>query len=357
MKLGVLFGGRSYEHDISIITAAQVTAALKGLAQVFPIYAKEGEFFLVRGELKVEDFAKRRVKKKKVRFAKAGGRSVIAVDLRKIPLDCVICCCHGGEGEDGRFSALLECFDLPYTASGVLPSAVTMDKRMTKMLCAAYGFPTAKGVTGHRGEDVIEKAKTLTFPLIVKPARLGSSIGIDVAHDELELIKAVGVAFSFDYDVVIEEMVQGAVELNCAAFREGDSVIVSGVENPRSWHEFLTFGEKYEGGKYKSGVSRIVTGAIAARVRETTERVYRAFSLAGVARVDYLYSQKDDVLYLNEINSQPGSLAYYLFEEVGIEFSDLLTRLAKEGIRRNSERDIISFNSRVLDNLSAFCQK
>ena len=357
MKLGVLFGGRSYEHDISIITAAQVTAALEGQGGIFPIYAENGEFFLIKGKVNIEAFAKHRVRKRKVRFAKKDGKGVISFGLRKTPLDCVICCCHGGEGEDGHFSALLECFDLPYTTSGVLASAATMDKRMTKVLCAEYGFSTAKGVCGHRGEDVIERAKSLDFPLIVKPARLGSSIGIGVAHDELELIKALGIAFSFDSDVVIEEMVEDAVELNCAAFKEGEDVIVGGVENPKSWHEFLTFREKYEGGKYKSGVSRIVKGALAERVRKETEGAYRAFGLDGVARIDYLYSPKEDVLYLNEINSQPGSLAYYLFEEVGIEFSDLLMRLAREGIRRASERDIISFNSRVLDNLSALSQK
>ena len=357
MKLGVLFGGRSYEHDISIITAAQVTAAIDGKAEVFPIYAENGEFFLVKGPVKIEDFAKHRIRKRRVRFTKKGKRGAISFGFRKIPLDCVICCCHGGEGEDGHFPALLECFDLPHTASGMLASAVTMDKRVTKLFCSEYGFSTAKGVNGRRGEDVMEKAKALDFPLIVKPARLGSSIGVDVAHDEFELINAVALAFSFDSDIVIEEVVKDAVELNCAAFKESDEIIVSGVENPKSWHEFLTFSEKYDGGKQKSGTNRIVKGDLAERVREMTKKAYRAFSLDGVARIDYLYSPKNDVLYLNEINSQPGSLAYYLFEEVGIEFPDLLMRLAKEAVRRSSERDIISFNSRVLDNLSAFSQK
>ncbi|MBO4479432.1 MAG: ATP-grasp domain-containing protein [Clostridia bacterium] len=357
MKLGVLFGGRSYEHDISIITAAEVTAALKGRAEIYQIYAKDGEFYLVKGDLRIEDFAKNRVKKRKLLFHKKEDRGAIRVGHRKTALDCVILCCHGGEGEDGRFSALMECFDLAYTASSPLASAVTMDKRMTKTVCAEKGFKTAKGVVGHRGEDVIERAKALRYPLIVKPARLGSSIGVGVAHDELELISAVALAFSFDADVVIEELVSNVRELNCAAFREGDNIVVSGVENPKPWREFLTFREKYEGGKYKSGANALVEGALANRVRETTEQVYRAFELDGIARVDYLYDETSDVLYLNEINSQPGSLAYYLFEAVGIEFPELLFRVVKEGIRRFSQRDIISFNSRVLENLSAFSQK
>ena len=357
MKLGILFGGRSYEHDISVITAVEVAAALKGLAEVYPIYAKDGEFYYVKGEMKLEAFASRRVKKKKLRFCKKKGCGAVSVGLKKTVLDAVILCCHGGEGEDGRFSALLECYDLPYTASGLLASAVTMDKRMTKILAAKKGFPTAKGVVGHRGEDVIERAKDLKYPLIVKPARLGSSIGIEVAHDETELINAVALAFTFDTDVVIEEVVSPVTELNCAAFREGDEIVVGGVENPRSWNEFLTFKEKYEGGKYKSGSNRIVEGALAERVRALTEEVYRAFELAGVARIDYLYDGQSDILYLNEVNSQPGSLAYYLFEEVGIDFSELLFRVVNDAIRRASQTDIICFDSRVLDNLSALSQK
>ena len=357
MKLGILFGGRSYEHDISIITAAQVAAVLKDKAELYPIYAKDGEFFLIKKELKIEDFAKGKIKKKKLSFGKRKGRGVLKFDWKSVVPDCVICCCHGGEGEDGHFSAMLECFDIPHTASGLLPSALTMDKRLTKEFCAQFGFATAKGVFGHHDEDVLEKTKDLKYPLIVKPARLGSSIGIQVAHDETELIGAVGVAFSFDKDVVIEEIVENAVEYNCAAFRDGEEVVVGAVENPRSWHEFLTFQEKYEGGKYKSGSNRIVEGKLADRIRETTERIYRAFELDGIARVDYLYSERDDVLYINEINSQPGSLAYYLFEEVGIDFSDLLFRVVKQAIVAINEKDIISFNSHVLDNLSALSQK
>lgn len=357
MKLGILFGGRSYEHDISVITAIEVAAALKGRAEVYPIYAKDGEFYFVKGEMKLENFASRRVKKRKLRFCKKKGRGCVSVGLKKTVLDAVILCCHGGEGEDGRFSALMECYDFPYTASGPLASAVTMDKRMTKILAAEKGFPTAKGVVGRRSEDVIERAKGLKYPLIVKPARLGSSIGIEVAHDETELIGAVALAFSFDTDVLIEEVVSPVTELNCAAFREGDEVVVGGVESPKSWHEFLTFKEKYEGGKYKSGSNRIVKGNLAQRVGELTEKVYRAFELNGVARIDYLYDEQADILYLNEINSQPGSLAYYLFEEVGIEFSDLLIRVVNDAIRRASQTDIICFNSRVLDNLSALSQK
>ena len=357
MKLGILFGGRSYEHDISVITAVQVAAVLKGKAELYPILAENGTFYLIKGGLSIENFAKNKVKRRQISFLRKKGRGLIKAGLKTVALDCLLFCCHGGEGEDGHFSALAECLDIPYTASGVLASALTMDKRLTKIICAERGFPVAKGIVGHRGEDVIQKAKVLSYPMIVKPARLGSSIGIDVAHDENELIGAVGVAFSFDSDVVIEEVIPNVVELNCAAFVEAENVIVSMVESPKSWHEFLTFQEKYEGGKYKCGENTIVKGVLAERVRAMTERVYKAFELQGIARLDYLYDPQADVLYLNEINSQPGSLAYYLFEAVGIDFSTLLLRVVKQAIRRNNERDIISFNSGVLRNLSAFIQK
>lgn len=357
MKIGVLFGGRSYEHDISIITAAEAIAALKGSGEVYPIYADKGEFYLVKEEMSLKTFSRKKVKMKRAFFGKIKGKGGIIAGRKKILLDGVLMCCHGGEGENGTFSALLESVDVPYTASGVLPSALTMDKRFSKVICEHFSIPTARAVWGKRGEDLPEKAKAFSYPLIVKPARLGSSIGISVAHDETELIHALAIAFSFDTDVLVEEYLENAIELNCAAFSEGGKIVVGGVENPRSWHEFLTFEEKYEGGKYKSGGNRIVQGALADRVRAETERIYRAFELFGVIRADFLYLEKEDALYLNEINSQPGSLAFYLFEEIGISFPDLLLRLLAAGKERAEKRDIISFDSGVLENLSDFRRK
>ena len=356
MRIGVLFGGRSYERDISVITAVEAVSILKDVAEVYPIYAEDGEFYLIKGDFTIESFAEKRLKRKKVHFGKHKGRGVLFVGTRMAEIDCVLMCCHGGEGENGAFSALMEMCDMPYTASSPLSSAVTMDKRMTKIIAERKGFVTANAVWGHRGEDLPESAKALNYPLIVKPARLGSSIGIDVAHDEKELIQAIGTAFSFDDDVVVEEVIKDAVELNCAAFCEENTIIVSEVENPRSWHEFLTFDEKYRGGKYKTG-ARLVRGELAERVKVETEKIYRAFELFGIVRVDYLYSEEKDVLYLNEINSQPGSLAYYLFNEIGIDFRTLLMRVCNQAIRREQKKDIISFNTGVLQNLSALSYK
>ena len=128
------------------------------------------------------------------------------------------------------------------------------------------------------------------------------------------------------------------------------------MENPRSWHEFLTFEEKYQGGKYKTG-ARLVRGALAERVKKHSEKIYRAFELFGIVRIDYLYSEKTDTLYLNEINAQPGSLAYYLFEDIGVDFPTLLSRVTEEGIRRQKEKVIITFDSGVLQNLSSISHK
>ena len=356
MKVGILFGGRSYEREISVITAVEAASILKGSAEIYPIYAEDGEFNLLKGEFSIESYTENRLKRKKASFGKHNGRGVLFAGGKKIEIDCMLMCCHGGEGENGAFSALMEIYGIPYTASSVASSAVTMDKRLTKIVAEHSGFSCARAVWGRRGEDLPERAKSLKYPLIVKPARLGSSIGIEVAHDETELIRAIGTAFSFDEDVIVEEIIEEAVELNCAAFTEKGEIVVSGVENPRSWHEFLTFDEKYRGGKYKSG-ARLVKGELAERVKVETEKIYRAFELFGIARVDFLYSEKKDSLYLNEINSQPGSLAYYLFEEVGIDFRALLLRVSEETMRRERRKDIISFNSGVLQNLSASAHK
>jgi len=357
MRIGVLFGGRSYEHDISIITATEVCAALKGQGEILPIYAREGEFYLLKEMPELSDFAKGKVRKRKVRFCRVeGGGGIVKRGKKRI--DCMVMCCHGGEGEDGRFSALMEVYDIPYTASSVLPSALSMDKRLSKVIFEREGFFTPLAVFGRRGEDVIKKAKALVYPLIVKPVHLGSSIGIGVAHEESELIEAVSVAYAFDEEILVEEVIENAVELNCAAYSDGDHIVVGAVENPTSWHEYLTFEDKYKGGKYKSGGgSRIVEGLLADRVKEETEKVYRAFGLFGIARIDFLYSETQDVLYVNEINSQPGSLAFYLFEENGISFPDLLRAVIHQGIERQRSKGIINFNSGVLENLSDLTRK
>ena len=354
MKYGILFGGRSYEHDISVITAAQVAANLKG--DVFPIYARGGSFYLVKSEMDVADFASKAVKLREAHFERKGDKGCLVSGGRKIFLDCMILCCHGGEGEDGRFSALMEVFDIPYTASDPLASAVTMDKAAAKIFFDHFGFPNAKGRILRVCDD-LENLSDLHYPLIVKPAHLGSSIGIAVAKGESALKEALETAFAFDEEVLVEEVIEGAKELNCAAFCEGENVVISAVESPVSWHEFLTFDDKYRGGKYKYGSDAVVEPSLEKKVKETTERVYRALGLFGIARVDYLYDKAQDVLYLNEVNSQPGSLAYYLFEKIGIPFPELLERVGRASIARLKKKGIISFNSGVLDNLCALKAK
>jgi len=349
MKYGILFGGRSYEHDISIITAVEAAARLNG--EVYPIYAKNGDFYLVKGKFDVASFARKTLKMRRVRLDSQEGKGCILCGCKKIFLDCMIMCCHGGEGEDGRFSALMEVFDFPYTASSPLVSAVTMDKAASKIFFEHYGFPTAKAIVAGWGDDVLAVAATLRYPLIVKPVRLGSSIGINIAHDEEELIKSLAVAYEYDKEVLVEEVVEHAVELNCAAFSENGEVVVSAVESPMSWHDFLTFEDKYKGGKYKFGSKTEVEPALAERVRTATAEIYQKMGLFGIARVDYLYSPKEDVLYVNEINSQPGSLAYYLFERVDIPFGALLERVARAAVARADGKGIIQFDSGVLDNL------
>ncbi len=352
MKIGLLFGGRSYEHDISVITAVETEAALSVSHTVYPIYAIDGNFFLIKGKIKIASFAEKRIKKKKVRFFSEKEKSGIKVGVRKIALDCVVCCCHGGEGENGEFSAILDVFGLAYSASDPLSSALSMHKKYSKILFDHYGFQTPKAVFSHRGEDAIEIVKELTYPLIVKPCSLGSSIGIGVAHNEIELIENIGAAYEFDDDILLEEVVESPVELNCAAFEENGKIVLSAVERPKTANEILTFQDKYEGGKYKGNGQNFVSGELRDRVRKKTAEIYKAFGLFGVARIDFLYGEKEDVLFVNEINSQPGSLAYYLFEEEGISFPVLLDRLIAEGIRRKRKKGIIKFDSGVLNHLS-----
>jgi len=163
MKIGLLFGGRSYEREISIITAAEAAAVLKTFAEIYPIYAENGEFYLLKGDFTIESFDK--LRRKKVFFGKHKGLGAIISGTKSLIPDCIMMCCHGGEGENGAFSALMEICDLPYTAASATPSGVTMDKRLTKIIAERNGFATPKSVWGHRGDDLPEKAKSLEYPM------------------------------------------------------------------------------------------------------------------------------------------------------------------------------------------------
>lgn len=348
-KVALIFGGRSLEREISIITAMQVLNALVGTIYIVdPVYMSGGSFYMGKVD-DIKHFVKFDEKEHKKVFLKDGAffecrhgkvKEVFKPDL-------ALLCCHGGEGENGVLQALLQFNDIPFTSCGVLESGICMDKAISKMLFESIGLDVLPCVVVKRREwaknkeDVLQKIHTLDFPLIVKPATMGSSIGISVAKDEQSLVDAMDFAFEFDDKIIVERLLEGCVEVNCAVMRKNGEIIISETEKVTSNGEYLSFEDKYIGGKMSGGKHIIPAdiGFLNEKVKECTYRVYEALCLDGIVRVDFLCDVKNNKMYINEINSIPGSMAFYLFKDV--QFGELILSLLDETLNRHKKKSVV----------------
>ena len=361
-KVALIFGGRSLESDISVITAMQTLAVLKETEyDVEPFYLYDGDFY-TKGVDDISAFTPFE-KEKHLRTVMVNGTfcSVKKNRLkREFRPDVALICCHGGEGENGVLQGLLDFNGVSYCSSGVLGSAVCMDKGAAKSVFEQMLLNVIQHITVFseylaRDPDLAAAhcEKALKYPMIVKPASQGSSIGIRAAHDRAELIEAMQVAAEFDGKLLVEEKLTDFAEVNCAAYLKGGRVVVSETERPLAAGELLTFEDKYMSGGKMSGGGRVMPADVGeelnAVVRSVTERVYRAMELRGIVRADFLVDRTRGKVYINEINTIPGSMAFYLFEPLGIDFAGLLTDQIEEALarRRAGSRRTV-FRSAVL---------
>ena len=316
-NVAVFFGGNSSESEISVITGMLAVNLLRGSRYtVVPVYLPP-EGGMATGKFRgVEDFSSRA----KVRQIAVSleGRSLVACGRRRKKLcavDVALNCCHGGMGEDGTLAALLAWNGVPSASPSVAPSALFMDKSLTKLVAAGLHIPTAPSYTlreaaWRAGEDAAAMALALGYPVIVKPARLGSSIGVRVVRSEAELAGAIEAAFALDDALLLEGYFAGKRDVNCAACRRGGEIVVSPCEEVFSGGDVLSYREKYAEGKGSKFPADLPEG-LAARIRGCTRTLYEAFGMRGVVRADFLVV--GDAAYFNELNMVPGSLAGYLF--------------------------------------------
>ena len=274
--------------------------------------------------------------------------------------DAALVCCHGGEGENGVLQGVLEFNGVPYTSAGVLGSALMMDKAAAK--CAfeqmllnvlPYVVVGSQEVEADADGAAERCEEALGLPVIVKPASQGSSIGISAAHDRGELSSALALAAKFGEKLVVEQLLEDFAEVNCAAYGRGEEVVVSETERPLSSGELLTFDDKYLSGG-KAGSGRVTPADVGeemnALIGSLTERIYRALGLRGVVRMDFLADRARGKVYINEVNTVPGSMAFYLFEAAGVSFSDILTDIIEDAIARGrAAKRTAPFPSRVLE--------
>ncbi len=387
LQLGILFGSRSCEHEVSIISALQLACMADPFRyEVIPVYiSKRGEWFIGGALWKLEtylDFDPRASGLTRVfPDLTSGSRALMAFERGRLfagekrcvaaRLDCVIPVMHGLNGEDGTLQGLLEMMDVPYASTGVAGSAVGMDKIMMKRLFAGCGFPVLPDTSLSRSEfekdaeaacDKVEAS--LPYPVFVKPANLGSSIGVSRADDRRQLADALRLAFSLDRRCLVEKGLDDPLEVNCSVLGFDDAVETSVVEQPVRKGQLLDFKTKYLASSRENGMAsltRIIPAPIGEKmtekVRTLSADIFRALDCKGVVRVDFMISCETGDLYITEINTIPGSMAFYLWEKTGsgLRYRHLVDRLVRDALKAKEQKDknITSFHSDIISSAIA----
>lgn len=354
ITIGVIFGSRSVEHDVSIVTANQVMRALDSEKyDIVPIYIRRDGGWYSGEPLKNLNLYKDEnelIKTKGVKsvilspnvhhhgliFGKIGRFTSSKIQR----LDVIFPVIHGSHGEDGTLQGLFEIADIPYVGCGVLASAVANDKLMTKTVLKQNDIPVVDCLAFSRAdwiynqETILQKISAqLSFPLFVKPITLGSSIGVAKVEDESILASYMDIAFNFDSRVLVETAVSDCLEINCSLLGNSD-IRASVLEQPITWQQFLTYEEKYlSGSEGMKSAERIIPAPISqtltTQIQEYAIKAFRAIEGRGIARIDFLVKQDTSEIYLNEINTLPGSLAFYLWEASGVSAKELVDELVE----------------------------
>lgn len=355
-ETAVIFGGVSSENEVSVITGALACNVLKrGGTSVLPVYIDHSGVMRAGEELADVTAYKNGATPGGAECCFARGGLVLFGKKGKpkqfIEVCCVLNCCHGGAGEGGAVAGAAELCGLPFASAGLFASAAFMDKYYTKLVLKSLGVKTAKYAYSRDITGAIKGAKAVGYPVIVKPATLGSSIGIAKAENEEELKEALETAFEFDSGVLIEEYLAPRREINCAAYFADGKVITSPCEEFSSSGDLLSYDDKYSGGGTRVFPAQIEE-KLAEKIRGETEKVYSAFGMRGIVRFDYIVAEGS--VYLSEINTVPGSLSHYLLTENYAEFYRLLEKLmaqARADFKAKSQKKLITTG--ILNNLTA----
>jgi len=375
MQLGVIFGSRTCEHEVAIISAVQLMRHVnREKYDVIPVYiSQKGEWFTGDPLLEIKTYTPFDPFMKGIIPVRldltAGSGALIHFEPAKglfgggkekvvARLDCVIPVMHGLNGEDGSLQGVLELANIPYASTGITGSAVGMDKITMKRFFRGMGFPILPdcALTRAQWEKDSENAmdqveKELPYPVFVKPACLGSSIGVSRADDRDGLKKSLELAFSYDRRVLVEKGLDKPIEVNCSVAGFDGKRKASVLEMPNSGAGFLDFSEKYlagsSGSKGMASLKRIVPAPIGDELTEKLQNlsleIFDAMDCKGVVRIDYMLDRHSDNYYITEINTIPGSLAYYLWAETGVNYPALIDEMVDCALRAHQEKERNSF--------------
>jgi D-alanine-D-alanine ligase len=386
--IAVIFGGKSAEHDVSIITGHYpIISSLiaTGKYDVIPVYiSKDGSWYSEQSMneftyFQVKDIDTKVTKLKKLSFSFDGGFSLIwpgGLRPRQQKIDVVFPAMHGTYGEDGSLMGMLRMANVPFVGCDLIASAVAMDKALTKLALDSAGVPIVPFVWFSRGDWAVDRkellvdSKKLRLPLFVKPVHLGSSIAITKIKTYEELENAIEVALHYDDKVLVEEGVENLIEVTLPMMGN-DKVQFANIERPLNQTEFFDFSDKYLSGGKKLGGGESLNGKyselpakldkkLSDMVLDYGEKTYKTLGCSGIARVDFLIDGKKNEVYVNEVNTLPGGLYDHNWRSVGVSGVELvegLIALAEERYKQNSNT-VYSFSSEILSSLdSAKLQK
>ncbi len=375
-NIGVFFGGCSTEHEISVISASQAMSAIdRSVYDVTPVYiTKQGHWYTGEALFDVSNYRDIPSLLEKctevymepvrddynlyTRKKKLFGSNVYTT------LDVAIPVLHGAYGEDGTFEGILDAIAIPYAGCNVLASANGMDKITMKMILQACDVPvvdyvwfTDKQWFAQKDALIVKIEKELGYPVIVKPANLGSSVGIGRAKDRTQLIDRINDAERYSTRIIVEHMIENLHEVNCSVLGDCDDYKTSVCEEPIKSGEILSYEDKYMGGTkgakgMQASQKRIPADLpveVSDRIRFLAGETFRVLSCHGVSRVDVIIDADNGNIYVNEINTIPGSLSFYLWEATGLPFDKLMDTLVKLALKRKREQSkkTISYDQNI----------
>ena len=385
IRLGVIFGGESVEHEISIITAIQAMNNLdKDKYEIIPIYiSKDRTWYTGKMLMEIDvykDFDELKRYAKKVTLINEGNNFyLIKVDglfNKKVEeLDIVFPIVHGKGVEDGSLAGYLETIGIPYVGSSMLGASLGQDKVVMKQVMEANNIPVSKYTWFYDNEylndskKVLKGIKELGYPVIVKPANLGSSVGISVCKNEKQITDAIEEAINYDSKIVVEKVIENLIEVNCSVTGNNEIMEVSAIDEIINTHDFLTYDDKYnsngkktklgfkyglKGSKGMASTDRIIPARISKKLEDDVikyaKETFRALNLKGITRIDFLIDKKNNKVYVNEPNTIPGSLAFYLWKAIGVDYKTLLDNAIKEAIKeyKDNSKKTTSFKTNIL---------
>lgn len=371
IKVAVMFGGKSVEHEVSVISGIQAIMNMDTeLYDVIPVYInKNNEMFIGDDIGNIDEYKNISAllsKSQRVIMVNDNNRiSLVPYPSRKfgkaksVDIDIAFPIVHGTNVEDGALQGYLKTLGIPFVGCDVTASAVGMDKYITKTVLKDNNIPVLDclNFTTADYEDIdsmVDKIEDkLGYPVIIKPVNLGSSVGISVAKTRVELVKSIDDAFAYSRRVIVEHAITKLREINCSVLGDENDAIASECEEPLHTKDILSYEDKYlsnsknGGSKGMASVSRKIPAELSLEKREEIRKLavesFKKLGCHGVARIDFMIDEEDNKLYFNEINTIPGSLAFYLWEPVGVPYKELLTRMIKLSLKRVREEESLTF--------------